>query len=123
VSLPPTFQVANISSVIAVAAAPRAAFFGAPNSTATAIPRRSSVKTAPASVTLTLSALQRSAPHAHLKAQPHHGKEEESKTIYKQRAATAETVNADAKAHRGLDSMAVRGLTKVTGSVSLFALT
>jgi len=48
---------------------------------------------------------------------------EEAKTIYKQRAATAETVNADAKAHRGLDSMAVRGLTKVTGSASLFALT
>jgi hypothetical protein len=26
---------------------------------------------------------------------------EEAKTIYKQRAATAETVNADAKSHRG----------------------
>jgi hypothetical protein len=48
---------------------------------------------------------------------------EEAKAIYKQRAATAETVNADAKAHRGLDSLAVRGLDKVAGSASLFALT
>jgi len=48
---------------------------------------------------------------------------DEAKAIYKQRAATAETVNADAKAHRGLDSLAVRGLDKVTGSASLFALT
>ena len=48
---------------------------------------------------------------------------EEAKTIYKQRAATAETVNADAKEHRGLDSFAVRGLGNVVGSVSLFALT
>lgn len=48
---------------------------------------------------------------------------DEAKEIYKQRAATAETVNADAKAHRGLDSFLVRGLTKVTGSACLFALT
>ena len=48
---------------------------------------------------------------------------DEAKGIYKQRAATAETVNADAKAHRGLDRLAVRGLDKVLGSASLFALT
>ncbi len=48
---------------------------------------------------------------------------DEAKAIYKQRAATAETVNADAKAHRGLDYLPVRGLDKVLGSASLFALT
>ena len=48
---------------------------------------------------------------------------EEAKEIYKQRAATAETVNADAKEHRGLDSFAVRGLDKVLSTASLFALT
>lgn len=48
---------------------------------------------------------------------------DEAKEIYKQRAATAETVNADAKQHRGLDSLAVRGLGKVLASASLFALT
>lgn len=48
---------------------------------------------------------------------------DQAKQIYKQRAATAETVNADAKSHRGLDSLAVRGLDKVLGSASLFALT
>lgn len=48
---------------------------------------------------------------------------DEAKLIYKQRAATAETVNADAKQHRGLDALAVRGLGKVLGSASLFALT
>jgi hypothetical protein len=48
---------------------------------------------------------------------------DEAKEIYKQRAATAETVNADAKRHRGLDSMPVRGLDKVLGCVSLFVLT
>jgi len=47
----------------------------------------------------------------------------EAKQIYKQRAATAETVNADAKTHRGLDSFAVRGLGKAIGSAGLFALT
>lgn len=48
---------------------------------------------------------------------------DEAKEIYKQRAATAETVNADAKQHRGLDAFAVRGLGKALGSASLFALT
>jgi len=48
---------------------------------------------------------------------------DDAKAIYKQRAATAETVNADAKEHRGLDRLAVRGLDKVLGSASLFALT
>jgi transposase len=48
---------------------------------------------------------------------------DEAKEIYKQRAATAETVNADAKQHRGLDAFVVRGLGKALGSASLFALT
>jgi hypothetical protein len=48
---------------------------------------------------------------------------DEAKQIYKQRAATAETVNADAKQHRGLDQLVVRGLEKVVGSATLFALT
>lgn len=48
---------------------------------------------------------------------------DEAKEIYKQRASTAETVNADAKTHRGLDSFAVRGLGKALGSATLFALT
>jgi transposase len=47
----------------------------------------------------------------------------EAKTIYKQRGATAETVNADAKAHRGLDSLKVRGRNRALGSACLFALT
>ena len=37
---------------------------------------------------------------------------EEGKTIYKQRAATSETVNADLKQHRGLVQLTVRGLAK-----------
>jgi hypothetical protein len=48
---------------------------------------------------------------------------DEAKAIYKQRAATAETVNADAKQHRGLDSLLVRGKERVLGSACLFALT
>jgi transposase len=48
---------------------------------------------------------------------------EDAKQIYKQRAATAETVNADAKAHRGMAATALRGLAKVTGNACLFALT
>jgi predicted acylesterase/phospholipase RssA len=48
---------------------------------------------------------------------------EEAKQLYKKRAATAETVNADAKQHRGLSTFRVRGLKKVTGSAALFALT
>jgi hypothetical protein len=48
---------------------------------------------------------------------------DEAKAIYKQRGATAETVNADAKEHRGLDSLNVRGRNRVLGSACLFALT
>lgn len=48
---------------------------------------------------------------------------DEAKEIYKQRAATAETVNADAKSKHGLDALMVRGLGKVLGSATLFALT
>lgn len=48
---------------------------------------------------------------------------ENAKQIYKQRAATAETVNADAKKHRGLDNLPVRGTSKVSGTAALFALT
>ena len=48
---------------------------------------------------------------------------DDAKQIYKQRAATAETVNADAKAHRGMAATALRGLGKVTGCTCLFALT
>ena len=48
---------------------------------------------------------------------------DDAKTIYKQRAATAETVNADAKTHRGLDALCLRGLGNVLASASLFALT
>ncbi len=48
---------------------------------------------------------------------------EEAKTIYRQRAATVETANADAKAHRGLRQFAVRGLTKVKCVSLWFALT
>jgi hypothetical protein len=48
---------------------------------------------------------------------------DEAKQTYKQRAATAETVNADAKQHRGLDRLLVRGLDKALSSATLFALT
>jgi hypothetical protein len=48
---------------------------------------------------------------------------DDAKQIYQQRAATAETGNADAKAHRGMAATALRGLDKVTGSACLFALT
>jgi transposase len=37
---------------------------------------------------------------------------EQTKEIYKQRAATSETVNADLKTHRGLLQLTVRGLAK-----------
>ena len=47
----------------------------------------------------------------------------EAKAIYTQRAATAETVNADAKRHRGLDSLTVRGREKARGRALLFART
>lgn len=43
-----------------------------------------------------------------------------SKEIYKERAATAETVNADLRTWRGLDRLVVRGIPKVT-SVLLWA--
>jgi len=48
---------------------------------------------------------------------------DEAKGIYKERAATAETVNADAKAHRGLSHLVVRGQDKVLSCTVLFALT
>ena len=38
---------------------------------------------------------------------------EEGKQIYKQRAATSETVNADLRTHRGLGRLSVRGLAKI----------
>lgn len=41
----------------------------------------------------------------------------EAKELYKQRAATIELVNADLKAHRGLEQLAVRGTKKVLTSV------
>ena len=46
---------------------------------------------------------------------------EEAREIYKQRAATAECVNAQAR-NRGLLRMPVRGLTKVRSVVGLFVL-
>jgi transposase len=39
--------------------------------------------------------------------------QEEAKAIYKERAATIETVNADLKTHRGLGPLVVRGIDKV----------
>lgn len=47
----------------------------------------------------------------------------EAKEIYKKRAATVETVNADAREHRGLDRFAVRGLKKIRCVVLWFAAT
>ena len=46
---------------------------------------------------------------------------DEAKEIYKQRAATAECVNAQAR-NRGLLQMPVRGLAKVRSVVGLFVL-
>ena len=48
---------------------------------------------------------------------------DEAKAVYKLRAATVETANADAKAHRGLRAFAVRGLSKVRCVSLWFALT
>jgi IS5 family transposase len=48
---------------------------------------------------------------------------EEAKTIYKQRAATAETVNADLREWRTLDRFRVRGVAKALGQTMLNALT
>jgi transposase len=45
---------------------------------------------------------------------------DEGKAIYKERAATVETVNGDLKTHRGLDRFVVRGLEKAK-SVALWA--
>jgi hypothetical protein len=45
------------------------------------------------------------------------------KEIYQQRAATAETVNADLKTNRGLDRLLVRGMTKVLMVAMWSALT
>jgi hypothetical protein len=45
----------------------------------------------------------------------------EAKELYKQRAATAECVNAQAR-NRGLSRMPVRGLTRVRSVVGLFVL-
>lgn len=47
----------------------------------------------------------------------------EAKGIYKLRGATVETVNGDAREHRGLDRFVVRGLRKVRGVVLWFAVT
>ena len=47
---------------------------------------------------------------------------DEAKTIYKARAATAERVNADARRHRGLTDMPVRGLPKISTWVLWIAL-
>lgn len=48
---------------------------------------------------------------------------DEAKDIYRRRAATAETVNADAKTHRGFAAITLRGLDKVKSGACLFALT
>ena len=48
---------------------------------------------------------------------------DEAKEIYKERAATAETTNADLRVKRGLDQLPVRGLKKVLGVAFLAALT
>ena len=39
---------------------------------------------------------------------------DEAKAVYRQRAATSETVNADLKTHRGLVQLTVRGIAKAT---------
>jgi len=47
---------------------------------------------------------------------------DEAKAIYRERAATAEWTNADARTHRTLDRFLVRGLTKTTACVLWVAL-
>lgn len=47
----------------------------------------------------------------------------EAKAVYKERASTAEGVNADVRVHRGLDRLLVRGLAKVTAIAFLVTLT
>ena len=49
-------------------------------------------------------------------------KSDEAKGIYKDRAAVIETVNADTKAHRGLDSVKVRGVDRVSSVILLAVL-
>ena len=49
--------------------------------------------------------------------------QDESKTIYKQRASTIETINADLREHRELRQFPVRGSPKVKCVALLFALT
>ena len=46
---------------------------------------------------------------------------EDAKEVYKERASTAETTNADLRVHRNLDGFNVRGSTKVL-SVTLWAV-
>ena len=46
-----------------------------------------------------------------------------AKAIYKERAATAETVNADLRIHRGLDRLLVRGKDKVLSVALWMAIT
>lgn len=46
-----------------------------------------------------------------------------AKEIYKERCSTVETVNADAREHRGLDRFVVRGLGKVRCVARWFVLT
>lgn len=48
---------------------------------------------------------------------------DEAKEIYKERAATAETVNADLSTHRALHSFSVRGAEKVLSAALLSVLT
>jgi hypothetical protein len=47
----------------------------------------------------------------------------EAQEIYKERCSTIETVNADAKAHRGMTQFQVRGIKKVLSSVLWVVLT
>lgn len=47
---------------------------------------------------------------------------EQGQTIYKERAATSETVNADGKTHRGLGRLTVRGVPKARCVALWFAL-
>lgn len=47
---------------------------------------------------------------------------EEAKTIYKDRAATAERINADLREHRGLTKLRVRGLDRIRPVILLMVL-
>jgi transposase len=48
-------------------------------------------------------------------------KTEDAKEVYRDRAATAETTNADLRQHRGLNQLVVRGLSKVITVATLAA--